>query len=256
MSFNGTGTFNINSTGNPVVTATVISSTWANALTADLAAGLSNVICKDGQTTVTANIPFGGFKLTGIGAATTLGDGLSYGRAANVSALTVGSLAGLVSATAGLFSASDTLTRTITFNGTAALPASNILNAIEPWVVSATAATGTIAFYPSTQSALYYTTSSSGNWTVNFAWSAGTTMASVLATGQSVTCVFAVTQGATPHLGTTVQVDGTATGVTVIWQNGVPSAGNASGVDLYSFVILKTAATPTYTVFASMVQFK
>jgi len=58
MSFNGSGLFQITSTGNPVVTATVISSTWANALTADLATGLSTCITKDGQTAATARIPF------------------------------------------------------------------------------------------------------------------------------------------------------------------------------------------------------
>jgi hypothetical protein len=31
------------------------------------AAGLSNVICKDGQSTVTADIPFGGHRLTNVG---------------------------------------------------------------------------------------------------------------------------------------------------------------------------------------------
>ena len=60
MSYNGSGVFNINSTGNPVVTATTISSTWANALTADLGTGLTTAICKDGQTTTTAAIPFSG----------------------------------------------------------------------------------------------------------------------------------------------------------------------------------------------------
>ena len=59
MSFNGSGVFNINSTGNPVVTATTTSSTWANALTADLGTGLTTCITKDGQTTTTAAIPFG-----------------------------------------------------------------------------------------------------------------------------------------------------------------------------------------------------
>lgn len=59
MAFNGSGVFVISSTGNPVVTATTISSTWANALTADLGTGLTTCITKDGQTTTTAAIPFG-----------------------------------------------------------------------------------------------------------------------------------------------------------------------------------------------------
>ena len=44
MSFNGSGTFVINSAGQPVVANTVISATTFNALTADLANGLSTCI--------------------------------------------------------------------------------------------------------------------------------------------------------------------------------------------------------------------
>jgi hypothetical protein len=58
MSYNGSGTFVINTSGQPVVTGTVISSTAFNALTADLGTGLSTAITKDGQTATTARIPF------------------------------------------------------------------------------------------------------------------------------------------------------------------------------------------------------
>lgn len=58
MSFNGSGTFVINSAGQPVVPGTVITTTAFNALTADLGVGLSTTICKDGQATTTAAIPF------------------------------------------------------------------------------------------------------------------------------------------------------------------------------------------------------
>ena len=58
MSYNGSGTFQINTSGQPVVAGTVISATAFNALTADLATGLSTAITKDGQTTATARIPF------------------------------------------------------------------------------------------------------------------------------------------------------------------------------------------------------
>jgi len=116
MSYNGSGVFNINTAGQPVVTGTVISSTAFNALTADLATGLTTALTKDGQTTPTANIPMGGFKITGIAAATTLGDALSYGRAATVSTLTNSALtSGRVpyASTAGLLVDSANLT----FNG-------------------------------------------------------------------------------------------------------------------------------------------
>jgi len=58
MSYNGSGTFQINSTGQPVVGGTIISSSTFNALTADLATGLTTAITKDGQTATTARIPF------------------------------------------------------------------------------------------------------------------------------------------------------------------------------------------------------
>ncbi len=89
MSFNGSGTFQINTTGQPVVTGTVISVTMFNAFTADIATGLTTCLTRDGQSLPTANIPMGGFKLTGVGAATVTGDALSYGRAATVTNLTV-----------------------------------------------------------------------------------------------------------------------------------------------------------------------
>jgi len=113
MSYNGSGVFNINTAGQPVVTGTVISSTAFNALTADLATGLTTALTKDGQTTPTANIKLGGFKLTGIGVATTSGDALSYGQAATVSTLTNSALtSGRVpyASTAGLLVDSASLT--------------------------------------------------------------------------------------------------------------------------------------------------
>jgi len=80
MSYNGSGVFQINTSGQPVVAGTVISSTAFNALTSDLATGLSTAITKDGQTTVTANIPLAGFKITGLGAATVGTDAVQYGQ--------------------------------------------------------------------------------------------------------------------------------------------------------------------------------
>ena len=80
MSFNGSGVFNINTTGQPVVTGTVISSSTFNALTADLATGLSTAITKDGQTTVTANIPLNSYKITGLAAGTAATDAARLGQ--------------------------------------------------------------------------------------------------------------------------------------------------------------------------------
>ena len=80
MSFSS-GTFSINSSGQPVVTGTVISSTAFNALTADLATGLSTCVLKDGTQTLTANIPMGGFKFTGLAAGSAAGNSVRYEQA-------------------------------------------------------------------------------------------------------------------------------------------------------------------------------
>lgn len=76
MSYNGSGTFNINSTGQPVVTGTVISAATFNSLTADLGTGLTTAITKDGQTTATTIIPFAqGISVAGTALATVTGTG-------------------------------------------------------------------------------------------------------------------------------------------------------------------------------------
>ena len=77
MSFSS-GVFSINTAGQPVVTGTVISSTAFNALTADLATGLSTCMLKDGTQTMTANVPMNSFKFTGLAAGTTAGDSVRY----------------------------------------------------------------------------------------------------------------------------------------------------------------------------------
>ena len=68
------GTFTLVS-GNPVVTGTTISSTTHNNTMSDIADnGLTLCMLKDGTQTLTANIPFGNFRLTGLGAATARTD--------------------------------------------------------------------------------------------------------------------------------------------------------------------------------------
>jgi hypothetical protein len=91
MSFNGSGVFVINSAGQPVVANTVISSTVFNALTADLATGLTNCITKDGQSTPTANIPMGSNKITGLAVGTLASDAanLSQVQSTSVKLITV-----------------------------------------------------------------------------------------------------------------------------------------------------------------------
>lgn len=167
--------------------------------------------------------------------------------------------AAFVAATAGTDYAkpntASTWTAQQTFNGTSAIIAEILANAAETTTVSATAATGTITIYPSSQSVLYFTTAAVANWITNITFSGGTTLDTAMATGQTLTMVFMVAQGATPFYNTAVQIDGTTSGVTTKWQGGAPVAGFASGVDIYSFAIVKTGAA-AFSVFASLSPFR
>ena len=166
----------------------------------------------------------------------------------------------IVAGTANVGIGTATLATTFAVTGSAAFPGTANLfgqfltSVAETTTVSATAATGTINLYIGTQSILYYTTNASANFTLNFAFSPSTTLNAALSSGQTTTCVFMNTNGATPYYASAFQVDGNS--VTPKWQGGTaPSAGNASSVDIYSFTIVKTGSA-TYSIFGSLTQFK
>lgn len=150
----------------------------------------------------------------------------------------------------------NTFTATQTLSGSSSALALVLNDTAEVCTISATAATGTINYDITTQSVLFYTANASANWTVNLRASSGTSLNTAMSTGQSVTVAFLVTQGTTAYFNSAVQVDGTTSGVTTRWQGGTaPSSGNASGVDVYSYTIIKTA-NATFSVFAAQTQFK
>lgn len=65
MSRNGSGTYSLPA-GNPVTTNTTITSTWGNTTLSDIATALTQSLAYDGQTVPIANIPMGGFAITGL----------------------------------------------------------------------------------------------------------------------------------------------------------------------------------------------
>jgi len=125
---------------------------------------------------------------------------------------------------------------------------------LESATVSATAAATTVTYDVITnKNVLYYTSNATANWTFNVRGNSGTTLNSLMDTGQSLTVVFMNTNGATAYYPTAFQVDGT--GVTPKWAGGAaPAAGNANSIDVYTYTIIKTA-TNTYTVLASQSKF-
>jgi len=149
--------------------------------------------------------------------------------------------------------ADNTFTGIQTFTGSSSKIAMVLTDVAEPATVSATAATGTINYDVTTQSVLYYTTNASANWTVNFRGSSGTSLNTLMTTGQMMTVAFLVTQGATAYYNSAVQVDGAS--VTPKYQGGTaPAAGNASSIDVYTYTIVKTGSA-AFTVFASQTKF-
>jgi hypothetical protein len=123
----------------------------------------------------------------------------------------------------------------------------------ERTTISATAAGSTVQFDVKTQGVLYYTTNSTGNWTLNVRGDGSTTLDSLMVTGDALTVVFLATNGVTPYYGSALTIDGNA--VTPKFQNGVAfSAGNASSIDIYTYTIIKTASA-TFTVLAGQTKF-
>jgi hypothetical protein len=165
----------------------------------------------------------------------------------------------IVATTATILSG-QSVTGTATFNsavvmsGESTLSGGSLLKRVkETTTVSATAAANTISYDFITQSVLYYTSDATGNWVLNVRGDSGTTLNSVMSTGQSATVAFLATQGATAYYQTALQVDGSA--VTPKYQGGsAPTEGNASGVDAYVFTIIKTADA-TFTALGSQTQF-
>jgi hypothetical protein len=97
------------------------------------------------------------------------------------------------------------------------------------------------------QPLVVFTANSSANSTVNFTGLAG------MPVGNTASFVIINPNSSTAKYINTYQVDGSAT--TVKWAGGAPIGGTSANTDIYSFSIVKTSATPTYNVFASVQSF-
>jgi len=127
-----------------------------------------------------------------------------------------------------------------------------LVGAREKVTVTATAAGSTVQFDYKTQSILYYTSNSTGNWTLNVRGDSGTALNSVMSTGDSITITFLATNS-TAYYQSAITIDGSA--ITPKYQNGVAySSGNSSAIDVYTLTIIKTGSA-TFTAFAGQTKF-
>lgn len=151
-------------------------------------------------------------------------------------------------------SGDNTWTGVQTFAGTSSKIGAVLVDVAENATVSATAAGSTTINYDvTTQAILYYTTNATANFTINFRGSSGTSLNTLMTTGQVMTVAFLNTNGATAYYNSVVQVDGSS--VTPKWQGGTaPSQGNASSIDVYTYTIIKTGSA-AFTVLASQTKF-
>jgi len=79
MSRNGTGIYNLPA-GNPVVTNTTISSTWANTTLTDIASALTGSVASDGQTPMTGNLDMNSRKVVNMANGTVSTDAINLGQ--------------------------------------------------------------------------------------------------------------------------------------------------------------------------------
>jgi hypothetical protein len=228
MSRNGSGTYSLPA-GNPVVTGTTISSTWANTTLADISNALTGSLASDGQTTASGNLNMGTNRIINTADPTNAQDVATK----NYVDTYVGALGTMSTQNAN----------------NVAITGGSISSILEGATVTATAPSASINYDFKTQAVRYYTSNNSTNFTVNIRGNSTTSLDSVMAIGQTATMVLMVTNGSTAYYANVIQIDGTT--VTPKTINGIAiTSGNANSVDIYTLTIVKTASA-TFTTFAS-----
>lgn len=187
------------------------------------------------------------YAATGTVTSITAGTGLTGGTISSSGTIAIDSTVATLTGSQTL--TNKTLTSPTVTGGTLA---DTIVRGLEEDVnVVASAATGTINFDVSTASVWYYTSNATANHTLNFRYSSGASLNSVMATGDAITLVWLNTNGSTAYYPNVIQIDGSSVTPKV---PAAITAGNASAIDAYSFTIIKTASA-TFTVLETQTKF-
>jgi hypothetical protein len=98
MSRNGSGTYSLPA-GNPVVTGTTITSTWANNTLTDIASALTDSVAADGQTPMTGDLDLNTNKVINLEPATVAGNAVEYDQFVNATTTAVNITGGTINGT-------------------------------------------------------------------------------------------------------------------------------------------------------------
>jgi len=130
-----------------------------------------------------------------------------------------------------------------------------LIGNLEKWNIVASAPLGSLNIDVQSSAAWYYTSNATTNVSLNFRTSSSIPLSESLAQSETITVVFAMTNGSSAYYVTTILVDGVVQGAK--WVDGsAPTSGTTNSVDVYTVTIhRKTGVTPSYTVFAQVNQF-
>lgn len=230
----------------------------------NFAAGMNQVMLRSGVAPMTGDLKLGGNKITGLGG----GSATSPAIQSNTDVTTgfwfpsPGVLAVGTSGTERARFTNTGMSITGKFGVGTATPRADfdvsgltaMGGAFENTVIAAAALTGTVQLDFKVASVYVNTANAAGNFAFNLRGDATTTLDSLMQIGQTCSFAIEVPQGATAYYCTAITVDGAAPSNTR-WQGGAPTAGNVSGVDVYTIRVTKTAVA-TFLVRASLTQEK
>ena len=172
--------------------------------------------------------------------------------------ITVGNIIG---ATAS-FSGNVSIAGTLTYNDVTNIDSIGIVTARDGIVAdgfkveegkhnSSYAQTGVFAFNLDEGHVQEYSAATSADYYPNFRINASTTLSSKMDVGD-VTAATLIVTSSSHYCLNQIEIDGSASNITTSWIGGAaPTAANGSGFDIYSFTIMKTAATPAYHIIAN-----
>jgi hypothetical protein len=116
-----------------------------------------------------------------------------------------------------------------------------------------TAQTGTYNFNIIDNGIRYTTSNASANLTLNLRGNSTISANTLLANGQSVSATYVLQNGNTAYTVSAVQIDGNAQ--TIKWVGGSTPTVVANAIHAFTFTVVKTATTPTYTVLGSLTRY-